>query len=96
MLETIFTQTTPAPQDLVTLQWIIIGVLGSVTAYLFKQLRKSDQNRQEFLEKVLVGLGENSEAMRGLAEAVEAIKDHFSLRDEIESLRREIHDANGK
>ena len=96
MLETIFVQTTPAPQDLVTLQWIIIGVLASAAAYLFRQLRISDQNKQKFLEKVLVGLGENSEAMRGLAEAVDAIKDHFSLRDEIENLRREIHEANGK
>lgn len=96
MLGLIFIQTTPAPQDLVTLQWVIIGVLASVAAYLFRQLRKSDKDRQDLLEKVLVGLGENSDAMRSLADVVEAMKDHFSLRDEIESLRREIHDAGEK
>ena len=96
MLLTFFTQTTPAPQDLVTLQWIIIGVLASVAAYLFRQLRKSDSDRQELLEKVLVGLNDNSEAMRSLADVVEAMKDHFSLREEIDKLRREIHAAGKK
>jgi hypothetical protein len=93
MLE-IFSQTTPPPQDLVTLQWIIIGVLATVTAYLFRQLRKSDKDRQKLIEKVLVGLGDTSDAMRSLADVVDGMKEHFSLRDEIDKLRREIHNAN--
>lgn len=91
-----FVQTTPPPQDLATLQWIIIGVLATVAAYLFRQLRKSDKDTQKMLEKVLVGLSENSNAMLSLADVVEAMKDHFSLRDEINELRREIHDASEK
>jgi hypothetical protein len=82
----------PAPDNIVTLQWIIITVLASGLAYLFRQLRKEEKRKGEFLEKTLVVLGDTNEAIRGLADAFEAFQQHFSIMKEIDRLRDDIHD----
>lgn len=87
---------TPAPDNLVTLQWIIITVLASVVAYLYRQLRKEEKRKGELqvslLEKTLAGLGDTSEAIQGLADAFEVFQQHFSIMKEIDKLREELHD----
>ena len=100
MFTTILAQTIPLPDTFEALLWIIITVLASINIYLFRQLRKSDERNVVFQttmqEKVLAGLSENSEAMRGLANVIEAMQEQFSLRKEIESLRREIRNESSK
>ncbi len=97
MIETSLFQTPP-PQDLITLQWIIITVLASAVFYLFRQnSKKDDSNKEtqtELLEKTLTGLGEASEAINGLANAIEAMQQQFSLKQEIDKLREELHEKN--
>ena len=84
------------PQDLMTLQWIIITVLAAIAGYLFRQLRKTEEGNSifqvELLEKVLTGLKETNETVHGLADAFEMFQQQFSIREEIEKLRRELRD----
>ena len=100
MIDTSIFQTTPAPQDLLTLQWIIITVLGSAVLYLFRQNSKRDEKCSEFqveiLEKSLTGLSEASEAIRNLTDVVEAMQGQAALREEFVRLREEFHEHNKK
>jgi uncharacterized protein HemX len=93
MLE-LFQTTPPAPENLVTLQWIIIVALASAVAFLYRQAQKRDDKYQEeirdLINKTLLGFGENTEAIKEISNALEALRDNFSLRQEIEILRREI------
>lgn len=94
MVTPLFLQTTPPPADLVTLQWIIIVTLASALAYLYRQLRKTEERNNdtqtELIEKTLVGLGDANEAIRGLADVIEALQEQLDLRREFEELRREL------
>ena len=93
-------QTVPAPQDLTTFLWIAVTALAGVVAYLFRQLRKEEKRHVEteaaILEKTLVGLGEASEAIRNLGDGIEAMRQQFSVIQEIARLRDELHDSSKK
>ena len=84
------------PQDLITLQWIIITVLVTTVGYLFRELRKVEESKSvfqlELLQKVLTGLKETNETVHGLADAFELFQQQFSIREEIEKLKRELQD----
>lgn len=93
-------QTVTAPTDLVTLQWVIITVLAGAVAYLFRQLRKEEKRHNNaeaaLVEKIFEGFGESNEAIRGLADGIEAITSQFSILKEIEKMRAEINDKRKK
>ncbi len=94
----LFFQTPPPPGDLLTLQWVVIVALASALAYLYRQLRKTEEKNSdtqtELIEKTLVGLGDANEAIRGLADVIEALQEQLDLRREFEELRRELrHDS---
>jgi hypothetical protein len=90
-------QAGPPPDNLVTFLWIALGVLASVVAFLFRQLRiVEDRNaeiQRELLEKVLTGLSETSLAISGLVDAVGAYQQQTSILKEIERLREELHEG---
>jgi hypothetical protein len=86
------------PEDLVTLQWVIITFLVGVIGYLWRELRHSDKKSRErdheLLVKVLAGLSESSLAMQNMADALEAYQDQLGISTKLELLRSEIkHDA---
>ena len=86
------------PEDLVTLQWVIITFLVGVIGYLWRELRQTDKNHkeqcQELLIRVLSGLSESSLAMQNMADALEAYQDQLGILSKLELLRSEIkHDA---
>lgn len=89
----LLTQTAP-PQDVPTLQWVIIVTLAGVIAYLYRQIVKmQEQNHvseRDLHEKTLVGLNGSSKAIEDLADAMEALSEQISLKKEIEDLRREF------
>ena len=86
-------QTIPLPDSFDALLWVIITALAGVVVYLFRQLRKADERNMETQQQTLVGLRENSEAMRELATAMVALREQFSIKEDIEALRREIGHA---
>lgn len=90
----------PQPQDLMTFQWIVITALVSVIVYLFRQLRGSERehikSNMELLEKTLTAVKESNEVINGLVNTIEVIQQQLSIREEIERLRRELHDSNEK
>lgn len=93
-----FLQTTPPPADLGTLQWIIILALSGVVTFLYRQLLKTqadgEKASRDLLEKTLLGLSDNNQAIGELADAMEALREQLSLKREIEELRREFRNAN--
>lgn len=82
------------------LQWIVILALASAVAYLYRQSRKeyeeSTRKDIEWREKTLEALNDNSAAIRGLADAMEALREQSSLRQDFEKLRNDIVNADKK
>ena len=84
----------PGPQDVMTLQWIIITALAGVVLLLFRELRKSEQDKSDFkalmMEKTLTGLSEVNGTVAALVSAMQAVQQQFSIMREIDKLRQEM------
>ena len=93
MLE-LFQVTPPQPTDLMALQWVVILALTSVVVYLYRQSRKDGEKARDrdnkWRARMLEALNDNSVAIRGLADAMEALREQSSLRQDFERLRNEI------
>jgi len=89
-----FSQVDPGPQDVMTLQWVVITVLAAACLLLFRELRKSEEDKSEFkasmMERTLTGLGEVNDTMGGLVTAIQTVQQQFSIMREIEKLRQEL------
>ena len=94
-------QVIPAdpPDNLQTLQWIIIAILLSALAYVFRawqQDRKDCQDqRAELLEKTLLALADVKEVMVGLTTVVKDMENHFETSMALQDILRRL-EANEK
>ena len=82
------------PDNLQTLQWIIIGLLIAALAYIFKAWQ-SDRSRcqeqgAELLEKSLTALADVKEVLVGLTIVVESTKEHFETSQAIQDILRRL------
>jgi len=100
MLTMIFLQVAEGPQNVMTLQWVIITALAGVCVILFRLLQKANENNSdnqtELLEKTLAGLTETTSAVDGLANAIEVFLQQFSIARELDKLRQDLKNANKK
>ena len=87
------------PEDLVTLQWVIITVLIGVIGYLWRELRRCDGRSKEmlieFLTRVLTGLSDSNEVIANLAGALEDYQEQLDIQKQLELLRGQLakHDS---
>ena len=88
------------PDNIQTLQWIIIGLLLAALAYVFKawqsDRRECQDQRTALLEKSLTALADVKEVMVGLTVVVESIKEHFETSQAIQDILRRLdgHEKN--
>ena len=95
-------QVIPAepPDNLQTLQWIIIGLLVATLVYVFKawqsDRRECQDQRAELLEKSLTALADVKEVLVGLTVVVESTQEHFETSQAIQDILRRLdsHEKN--
>lgn len=86
---------TERPEDLLTFQWILIGLLVSVAIYFYKAREKCGKEKEDLVVQMFNSLSDVNESLKGVASLVEAMQEQYSLRDAIEMLARERdHDKN--
>lgn len=75
------------PQNLVTLQWVIIVALGLALTKLY---RDREQDRQEMIERTYVIAENATDAMNTMASALEDINDGLDLTGQIRDIQEEL------
>jgi hypothetical protein len=91
---------TDPPDNLQTLQWIIIGILLAALAYVFKawqsDRKECQDQRAELLERSLTALTDVKEVLVGLTVVVESTQEHFETSQAIQDILRRLdsHEKN--
>ena len=75
------------PQNLVTLQWVVIVTLALA---IIKLYRDREQDRQEMIERVYVIAENSTEAINTMAAAMEDISEGLELSDKIRDIQEQL------